>query len=412
MTYQEVENFLCNEIPIFQKHGKSAYKKDLENTLKLARLFNSPQNKFKSIHIAGTNGKGSSAHMAAAILQGKGLKVGLYTSPHLYSYRERIKINGQLIEESFVVDFVEKCRDFIQKEKPSFFEVTTIMAFEYFAQQEVDYAVVEVGLGGRLDCTNIITPELSIITNIGLDHVDILGNDIREIAKEKAGIIKYGVPVCYQENEPEVLEVLESVSKENSISPFLCKASEVKAFENDLPLKGGHQLKNLSSVYKGLKLLSDLNVTNEDVLEGFKIMEKELNLSGRWEQIGDNPKVILDTAHNESAFKALIEQIEKEKFRKLIFVLAFLQDKDVIHILSMLPRNAKYYFASFKHPRALYATHLKEMAKSKAIDGDEFGKVELAYKTALKNSEKGDLIVITGSSFIAEQLKEKLILRS
>ena len=405
MTYQEVEHYLCNEIPMFQKQGKSAYKEDLSNTLKLAALFDHPENKFKSIHIAGTNGKGSSAHMTAAMLQAQGLKVGLYTSPHLIDFRERIRINGEFVEKQFVVDFVERIKDFIEEEKPSFFEVTTIMAFEYFAQQEVDYAVVEVGLGGRLDCTNIITPELSIITNIGLDHVDILGNDIREIAKEKAGIIKYGVPVCYQENEPEVLEVLESVSKENSISPYLCKASEVESFENDLPLKGGHQLKNLSSVLKGLSLVLGEDLSDSDVMKGFSLMENQLKLTGRWETINESPKVILDTAHNVSAFESILKQLEKESFKRLIFVLAFMQDKDVVKILSMLPKNAKYYFASFKHPRALYATHLKEMAKSKGMEGEEYGKVELAFKTAVSKAGKNDLVVVTGSNFIAERLQ-------
>jgi dihydrofolate synthase / folylpolyglutamate synthase len=404
VTYQEVEYYLCNQIPMFQKHGKSAYKEDLSNTLKLAALFDHPEKKFKSIHIAGTNGKGSSAHMSAALLQAKGYKVGLYTSPHLIDFRERIRINGEFVEKQFVVDFVERIKDFIEGEKPSFFEVTTIMAFEYFAQQEVDYGVIEVGLGGRLDCTNIITPVLSIITNIGLDHVDILGNDIREIAKEKAGIIKRGVPVCYQENQPEVLEVLERLSKENSVSPYLCKASEVEVYENELPLKGGNQLKNLSSVLKGLSLVLGEDLSDSDVMKGFSLMENELKLTGRWETINESPRVILDTAHNVPAFEAMLNQLKNESFKQLIFVLAFMQDKDVVNILSMLPKDAKYYFASFRHPRALYATHLKEIAKSKAIYGEEFGKVDIAYRTALECADKGDLIIIAGSNFILENL--------
>lgn len=404
MTYQEVEDYLCNKVPMFQKHGKLAYKKDLSNTLKLASFFDNPQDKFKSIHIAGTNGKGSSAHMTAAILQAKGYKVGLYTSPHLHSFRERIKINGYLVKESFVVDFVGKCQGFIEKEKPSFFELTTIMAFDYFAQEQVDYGVVEVGLGGRLDCTNIITPELSVITNIGLDHIDILGNDITSITNEKAGIIKEGVPVCYQENDQEVVKVIEEVSEGLNSDSYLCKDDEVKAYENLIPLKGGHQLKNLSSVIKGLTLIEGIEVKNEDVLNAFKLMEKELKLSGRWEQIGEHPKVIFDTAHNESAFKVLLEQIAKEEFDKLYFVLAFMEDKEVSTVVNMLPKDANFYFASFKHPRALYATHLKEIAKSRGLEGDEYGKVQLAYSKALENAEKNDLVIITGSSYLAEEI--------
>lgn len=406
MTYKQTVDWMFQQLPMYQRIGKSAFKKDLSNTIKLAEHLGHPENKFKSIHVAGTNGKGSTSHMIAAILQQSGYKVGLYTSPHLKDFRERIRINGEMISETAVVNFIENNKKFIQQHNFSFFEMTVGMAFQYFDEEKVDVAVIEVGMGGRLDSTNIITPELSIVTNIGIDHTAFLGPDLPTIAKEKAGIIKDTVPVIIGERAEETQEVfLEMARSKNSPIYF---AEDFEFEDYNLDLKGSYQRKNLQTVLASVKILREnaWHIPESDLVIALKNVIAITGLRGRWEVLrqGD-PKVVCDTAHNVEGLRIVMEQLLQEQYVKLHIVLGTVSDKELDRFLPMFPSNAKYYFCKPDVVRGLDVFTLREHAKSFGLYGEAYDSVAEAYQNALMLAGKGDLIYIGGSTFtVAEVL--------
>jgi dihydrofolate synthase / folylpolyglutamate synthase len=423
-SYQQTLKYLYDNLPMFQRVGASAYKKDLTNTLKLCEALGNPQNKFKSIHVAGTNGKGSTSHMLASILQSSEYRTGLYTSPHLKEFTERIKINGQEVEQNFVIDFVDRVKPLIETIKPSFFEITVAMAFDYFARQQVDVAVVEVGLGGRLDSTNVITPVLSVITNIGWDHMDILGDSLPKIAFEKAGIIKPDVPVVVSERQPEVEDVFISRARACGSEIFFASDSfQVKSegpmlriFWNgkliydqvDLPLKGYYQHKNLPGVLKAVDILrmSNFNISDHQLLSGLENVTTQTNFKGRWQKLRDKPLVICDTGHNVDGMRDIVSQIARTKFNRLHMVIGMVKDKDVSNVLSILPANAAYYFCQAKLPRALDATILAEKAAAAGLKGSIIVDVNEATNQAIRNAGPDDFVFIGGSTFVVAELDE------
>lgn len=406
MTYKQTVDWMFQQLPMYQRIGKSAFKKDLSNTLTLAKHLGNPENNFKSIHVAGTNGKGSTCHMIAAILQQSGYKVGLYTSPHLKDFRERIRVNGEMISEAAVIRFIANNKEFIQQHKFSFFELTVGMAFQYFAEEQVDVAVIEVGMGGRLDSTNIITPQLSIITNIGLDHTAILGADLPTIAKEKAGIIKDAVPVVIGERAEETKYVfLEKAKSKNSPIYF---AEDIESKDYDLDLKGSYQKKNLKTVLAAVKILRDKawHIPESSLVRALKNVSAITGLRGRWEVLRQSePKVICDTAHNVEGLKFAMTQLLQEHFDKLHIVLGTVSDKNLPQFLPMFPSNATYYFCKPDVVRGLDVKLLQEKAKSLGLLGDSYNSVAEAYKKALLTADKDDLIYVGGSTFtVAEVL--------
>ncbi len=411
---------------MFSRMGSAAFKKDLTNTLVLCKHLGDPQKTFKSIHIGGTNGKGSTSHMLAAILQSAGFKTGLYTSPHLYDFRERIKINGQMIEESFVVDFVKNIQSKIEEIEPSFFEITVAMAFNYFSINKVDIAVIEVGLGGRLDSTNIIQPELSVITNIGMDHMNMLGNTLQEIAIEKAGIIKRNTRVVVGERQNEIEPVFIEKSKIETASLFFasdrfttkdCKMKEKRlqvTVEDslqsttetyELDLMGNYQAKNLCTVLQSINLLQqNFPISEEALKNGLANVKKLTGFFGRWEVIGEAPKVVLDVAHNEPGIREMLSQLNNESFQQLHVVLGLVKDKDISGILALLPSDATYYFAQASIPRALQAQQLKEKASLFKLKGKAFMNVNEALSAAEKSAKSDDLILVCGSIFLVAEV--------
>jgi len=430
MTYQETIEYLYQQLPVFHRIGKKAFKADLNNTLKICAHLGNPQHKFKSIHVAGTNGKGSSSHYIAAILQSAGYKTGLYTSPHLKSFTERIRIDGVPISESKVISFVEKNKEFLVGLKPSFFEMSVGMAFEYFALQQVDVAVIEVGLGGRLDSTNIITPVVSLITNISFDHMDILGETIPEISFEKAGIIKPNVPVVIsernkdsqavfinkakQENAPiyfaeDYYQVLDHQEKDFFLMIDLLDLSDNSNFQLQSQLLGQYQSKNILGVLKVLDILnnSGFNIDNESVLEGIKTVISLTGLKGRWQMLSDNPKVICDTAHNVAGIKQILKSLEKIEYHRLWMVLGFVSDKDISSILSLLPKNASYVFCEAIIPRALNSVELLVQAQKYGLVGVEIPNVNEAIVYAKSKASSNDLIYIGGSTFVVAEISEE-----
>lgn len=429
MNYPETIRYLFEKLPMFSRQGESAYKKDLTNTLRLCEALGNPHKKFKSIHVAGTNGKGSTSHMLAAILQTAGYKTGLYTSPHLHDFRERIKINGIPCEEDFVVAFTEKVRPLIESISPSFFEITVAMAFEYFAQQEVDIAVIEVGLGGRLDSTNVITPELSIITNIGWDHMNLLGNSLEAIAGEKAGIIKPFVPVVIGEYTPETRPVFEAAATSSSIcyagenryvSDWLFQGNhlqvtvvekeknEYKSYLLDLP--GFYQTKNLLTVLAACDQLKRLGwKTDHPIIHSaLQHTKKITGLHGRWEIIRQYPWIILDVGHNVDGINAINEQLELMNFRHLHLVLGMVKDKDIAGVLQLLPAHAHYYFTKSGIPRALDEVSLQEKAQEFGLKGKSYPDVNEAIQDALNHAEPEDLILVCGSVFLVGEVNTVL----
>lgn len=412
---------------MFSRIGAAAYKADLTNTIRLCESLDNPQTKFKSIHVAGTNGKGSVSHMLAAILQMAGYKTGLYTSPHLKDFRERIKVNGEMLSEKFVIDFTEKMKPLIEEISPSFFEITVAMAFEYFAEQKVDIAVIEVGLGGRLDSTNIITPELSIITNIGWDHMNLLGNTLEKIAFEKAGIIKKKVPVVVGEVLPETLPVFEQASKEKK-SPLSIASqkrgvvdwrwdknelivevaeehhTDHKTWHLDLP--GLYQTKNLITVLEVCSQLKKLGwkVDDDIVYKGLTQVKKLTGLHGRWEIIHHSPTVVLDVAHNIDGIKQLVQQIELTEHRQLHIITGMVKDKEAEKILGLLPKEAQYYFTKAQIPRAIPENELTEKAKLVKLKGHSFPTVNEALHAALQHSHPDDLVIVCGSVFLVGEV--------
>ncbi|MCL2074737.1 MAG: bifunctional folylpolyglutamate synthase/dihydrofolate synthase [Marinilabiliaceae bacterium] len=427
MNYHETINFLFEQLPMYQRTGASAYKNNLDNSLALDKWFNHPHKNFKTIHIAGTNGKGSVSSMLASILQESGYKTGLYTSPHLRDFRERIKINGQMIPEEKVVDFVSENNEIINKIKPSFFEMTVAMAFNYFEKSKVDIAVIETGLGGRLDSTNIITPILSIITNIGFDHLALLGNTLLKIAKEKSGIIKKGVPVVigqFQENVFDFLfekalylnahlsiadenykaVVATSCEKYKSVNIF--KGSEFYFSGLKLPLLGDYQLKNLQTTMQAVENLqkSGFSISADNISKGIKNVIINTGLEGRWQIISKNPTIICDTGHNEDGIREVVSQLAKIEFQQLHFVFGSVNDKDLTKIFSLLPQHATYYFTKANIPRSLDTKTLQKNASLFGLHGECYESVTEAVAAAKINADKNDLIFIGGSTFVVAEI--------
>ena len=394
-------------LPMFQRVGQAAFKKDLTNTIKLCDALDNPQNKFKSIHIAGTNGKGSTSHMIASVLQTAGYKVGLYTSPHLKSFTERIRINGQEVEKEYVTQFVEGNQQLIEEVKPSFFEMTVAMAFDYFAQNKVDVAVIEVGLGGRLDSTNIITPELSVITNIGFDHMDMLGDTLPKIAFEKAGIIKPGVPVVVTEKHAETAEVFKTVSAERKSE--ITFAEELKFDEIPLTdLQGLYQVKNIKGVLSSFQILNKngWKLSAESIILGLGNVQANTGLKGRWQQLNNHPLTICDTGHNKEAFEYLVNQISTCLYKKLYMVLGFVREKDLNPILAMLPESAHLIFCEPKIPRALLLEELKVKTEHMRQSRNYIQDVNDAVSFAKSQADAEDMIFIGGSTFVVAEIEE------
>lgn len=395
---------MFQQLPMYQHVGSRAYKVDLSNIKELAKYLNDPQDKFKTIHVAGTNGKGSVSHMLASILQESGYKVGLYTSPHLKDFRERIKINGKEIKEDAVVDFIAANKSFFESRQLSFFEMTVGMAFQHFAQEKVDIAVIEVGLGGRLDSTNIISPELSVITNIGLDHVSILGNSLEAIAAEKAGIIKKNTPVVIGEYQPETFPVFEKIARGLLAPLYLAENYSGKMFSTDL--KGAYQKKNLRTVLMSVEVLRsrDWKLPENSVSQGLRKVIKNTGLHGRWEVIKDAPKVICDTAHNKEGLLYTMQQLQEESGNRLFLVIGVVNDKDLGEVLPLFPKNAKYFFCRPNIPRGLGAELLREKASEKGLVGKAYNSVSEAYDAALQEASADDVIYVGGSTFTVAEI--------
>lgn len=427
MTYAETLGYLYEQLPMFSRIGAAAYNKDLFNTIELCKSLNNPQTKFKTVHVAGTNGKGSVSHMLAAILQTAGYKTGLYTSPHLKDFRERIKIDGKMCSENFIVDFTEKIKPQMERLQPSFFELTVAMAFEYFAQHSVDVAIIETGLGGRLDSTNVIMPELSIITNIGWDHMNILGDSLKKIAFEKAGIIKQNIPVVIGEISEDTKAVFETSAKEKN-APLIfaqqnfyvqdfnyehnqlqCEVVNKRKDEHYnffLDLSGVYQTKNIITVLESVHQLQLQNwkIEQHHIETALKKVKHLTGLHGRWEKIKDDPTVIVDVAHNIDGIKQLVEQLELMSYDELHLIIGFVKDKEVTDILSLLPQTANYYFTKAQIPRALNEAVLASVASENGLNGKAFTNVNIALNEALTHAGKDDLILIFGSVFLVGEV--------
>ena len=427
MNYQQTIDYLFTRLPMYSRIGPAAYKNNLTNTIRLCEFLDNPQKKFKSIHVAGTNGKGSVCHMLAAVLQTSGYKTGLYTSPHLKDFRERIKINGTFVSEKFIIDFTKKIQPLVDEIEPSFFEITVAMAFEYFVVQKVDIAVIEVGLGGRLDSTNVITPELSVITNIGWDHMNILGETLEKIAFEKAGIIKQAVPVVIGEALPETQPVFEKVAQEKNTvltiasqkrqitdwnwqhHELVVEVSEENKTDHStyhLDLPGLYQSKYLITV---LEICSQLqqkgwSIPETSIHKGLQHVKKLTGLYGRWEIIHHDPLVVLDVAHNIDGIKQLIQQIELTEHRLLHIIIGMVQDKEVENIFSILPKTARYYFTKAQIPRAISEDELAVHGTNAGLEGESFSEVNAALYGALQYAQKDDLILICGSVFLVGEV--------
>lgn len=403
MTYAEVLQYLYAQLPMFQRIGKAAFKKDLTNTLKLMDVLNHPEKKFKSVHIAGTNGKGSVSNLIAAALQKNNLKVGLYTSPHLKDFRERIKINGQSIGKKYVIDFVLKHQSSFETIQPSFFEWTVALAFDYFANKKVDIAVIETGMGGRLDSTNIIFPKLSVITNIGFDHTEFLGDTLEKIAAEKAGIIKPKTPVIIGRFQPQTEKVFIQTANSKNSKIIFAAQQNTPTLQTDL--KGGYQSENLKTAYIALKELKKSFPINLNLCkQGFKDVYRLTKFSGRWQTISNNPKVICDVGHNVDGINWVLENLKTEKFKTLHFVLGMVSDKNHDEILALLPKNAHYYFCKPNVPRGLSVEILHEKAQKFQLKGKTYSSVKQALNSAKKHYSPQDLILIGGSTFVVAEV--------
>ena len=405
MNYKETTDWMFNQLPMYQLQGASAYKKDLTNAYLLIDHLQNPQEKLKCIHVAGTNGKGSTSHMLASVLQEAGYKVGLYTSPHLKDFRERIKINGIDIPEAFVTDFINKHKHFFEANDLSFFEMTVGLAFDYFAKEKVDIAVIEVGMGGRLDATNIITPLVSVITNIGLDHTSFLGNTLDAIAFEKAGIIKSNIPVIIGEYTPETQPVFAAKAKECNSELFFAADLIFENYTSDLI--GDYQIHNKKTVLQTIAVLNTqtaFKITPDNTKSGLLNVVKNTGLQGRWQQLSEFPKVICDTAHNKNGLEIVLNQIKKEDFDSLHFVLGVVNDKDLEEILPLFPKEANYYFCKPNIPRGLDPQILKQKAAHFDLRGEVYISVSEAYQKAIENATKSDFIYIGGSTFVVAEI--------
>lgn len=391
-------------MPQYQRVGQTAYKADLDPTLELVSHLNNPEKEFKSILVAGTNGKGSTSHLLASVFQEAGYKTGLYTSPHLKDFRERIKIDGNMIPKKNVSEFVETHRSYFKTHQLSFFEMTVGLAFDYFRNEKVDIAIVEVGMGGRLDSTNIVTPEVSVITNIGLDHTQFLGNTLSEIAAEKAGIIKEGIPVVIGESHPDTKSVfIRSAKEKNAKISF---ADKVDAIGVTSDLKGVYQQKNIQTVLAALQVVREngWHISEENIRNGLSNTIKNTGLLGRWQVLQENPKVICDTGHNKEGLTLVMSQLKAESFKKLHVVLGVVSDKDLESILPLFPKGALYYFCKPDVPRGMETSVLASHAAQYGLHGEVYPSVKIAYKTALKNASKEDLIFVGGSTFVVAEV--------
>ncbi|MDX6184079.1 folylpolyglutamate synthase/dihydrofolate synthase family protein [Flavobacterium sp. Fl-77] len=405
MNYQETTNWMFNQLPMYQLQGTSAYKEDLTNIKLLATHLDNPQNKLKCIHVAGTNGKGSTSHMLASVLQEAGFKVGLYTSPHLKDFRERIKINGEEISEDFVCSFIAQHKSFFEANDLSFFEMSVGLAFDYFVAEKVDIAVIEVGLGGRLDATNIITPLVSVITNIDLDHTQFLGNTLAAIAGEKAGIIKPNVPVVIGEYTPETQPVFLAKAEANKAPIYFASDLITTVLPSDL--LGDYQFHNKKTVQQTITVLNsqkEFKISDENLKSGLSKVVKNTGLQGRWQQLGENPKIICDTAHNKHGLAIVISQIEKEVFENLHIVLGVVNDKDLEAILPLFPKKACYYFCKPDSARGLDTQVLQEAAIKHQLIGEKYSSVSAAFLEAKKNATQNDFIYVGGSTFVVAEL--------
>ncbi|WP_129749600.1 bifunctional folylpolyglutamate synthase/dihydrofolate synthase [Flavobacterium beibuense] len=403
MTYQQTIEWMFKQLPMYQTQGASAFKKDLTNTVLLAKHLKNPENGFKSIHVAGTNGKGSVSNMLASILQEAGYKVGLYTSPHLKDFRERIKINGEDISEEFVCSFMEKNKVFFEENHLSFFEMTVGLAFDYFTKEKVDVAVIETGMGGRLDSTNIIKPLVSVITNIGFDHMQFLGDTLEKIAYEKAGIIKNNVPVIVGEYKSETKVVFETKAKEMNADITFASDKDFPEYESDLT--GDYQQKNKKTVLAALNVLNNhFSISDANIKDGFLNVVKNTGFMGRWQILQHDPMVVCDTAHNADGLKIVINQIAKQKFDVLRIVFGVLNDKDLTEILPLMPKNAIYYFCKPNLMRGLDANILQQEFAKFDLKGKVYASVADAYKSALNDAGKNDFIYAGGSTFVVAEI--------
>jgi len=428
MTYSECINYLYKSLPIYQRIGSAAYKADLDNTIALMKHLDNPHTKFETIHVGGTNGKGSVSHNLASIYQQAGYRTGLYTSPHLKDFRERIRINGKKISQKFIIDFTVKNKSFFEELCPSFFEMTVAMAFMYFAQMQVDIAIVEVGMGGRLDSTNVISPQLSIITNISYDHTQFLGNTLKNIAKEKAGIIKENTPVIIGETQSETAEVFIQRAKEKHAPIFfadkLFQTEKVKtSLKHDgfwmkftaktneniyrkytTPLAGTYQLKNFQTILAACQVIGKTKLLGKHIRKGIKNCIKNTELMGRWQVLQRYPLCIADTGHNTAGIQYVIEQLSQIKYDNLHIVLSMVNDKDIKEILSLMPRNATYYFCKADIPRGLNPYELKNQGQQFGLNGKVYSSVKMAYKTARLKAHKKDLVFVGGSCFTVAEV--------
>lgn len=403
-TYSETISWLFSQLPMYQRVGQAAYRKDLLNIKALADHLNHSEHSFRSVHVGGTNGKGSCSHMLASVLQESGYKVGLYTSPHLKDFRERIRINGQLVSKQKVVDFVTKHKTFFERQNLSFFEMTVGLAFQIFADEEVDIAIIEVGMGGRLDATNIIVPELSVITNIGFDHVKFLGDTRAKIAREKAGIIKAEVPVVIGESHTETRPVFEEVAQRLSSPIYFAEETDYLLYDCDL--KGVYQVKNQKTVLQALSILrkQGWNISDADIARGLHQVVKNTGLKGRWQQIGEHPLCILDTAHNLEGMKYVAQQLQTLDYKNLHLVMGFVNDKDAGAIIRLLPRQAKFYFSAPNIPRAMPVEDLKVKLENIPLQKVFFPTLKEAFENAKSQAQVKDVIFAGGSIFSVAEL--------
>ena len=404
INYSETIAWLFEQLPMYQRVGQSAYKADLTATLSLADYLQNPENSFKTIHVAGTNGKGSTSHMLASVFQEAGYKTGLYTSPHLKDFRERIKINGEMISKQYVSEFVENHKPYFEKNQLSFFEMTVGLAFVYFRKEKVDIAIIEVGMGGRLDSTNIITPEISVITNIGLDHTQFLGDTLEKVAAEKGGIIKIGIPVIIGETLPETKWVFERLASEKNAPITFAETIDSSNYSSDL--KGSYQQKNIKTVLASLGVLRQKgwNISEENIANGLWNTIKNTGLMGRWQILRENPKAICDTGHNKEGLQLVIKQLSDEKYEKLHIVLGVVNDKDLDSVLPLFPKNATYYFCKPNIPRGLDASLLLTKALGFGLIGEEYISVKKAYSAAVGAASVNDLVFVGGSTFVVAEV--------
>ena len=405
MNYQEIINWMFNQLPMYQLQGASAYKKDLTNAYLLANHLGNPEKNLKCIHVAGTNGKGSTSHMLASILQEAGYKVGLYTSPHLKDFRERIKINGIEISENFVCDFINSNKVFFEANDMSFFEMTVGLAFDYFTKEKVDIAIIEVGMGGRLDATNIISPLISVITNIGLDHTQFLGITLEAIAFEKAGIIKPKIPVVIGEYTSETKPVFLEKALGNNSNIYFASELILEHYSSDLI--GNYQIHNKKTVVQTIAILNSLNefrISESQIKSGLSNVIKNTGFEGRWQQLGEFPKIICDTAHNKNGLETVLKQIKNETYDTLHIVLGVVNDKDLKEILPLFPTDARYYFCKPNIPRGLDARILQEAAAAYDLKGEVYNSVSESYKIAVQNATNSDFIYVGGSTFVVAEI--------